>query len=114
MMQLTTVTVFNCIISAGGRMETCEACRFDSRDWTVPDLEGTLNALGVWWEELVRGVDDAILATRPDPTTWSGVEYAIHSRDITRDLGRLVNAILTVDGLDLELPARVDARPDDA
>src|SRR5439155_13286518 len=97
----------------GGRLETCDECGFDAGDWTRHDLIATLEALQPWWEELVRGLDPVLLETRPAPTTWSAIEYAVHSRDLTRDLGRLLHAILTVEGLDLKLPAPVDARADD-
>ena len=94
-------------------VETCEQCRFDSRDWTVEDLVGTLNALGPWWRELLRWVDPALPGMRPAPTTWSALEYAAHSRDVTVLLGMLVDAILTVDGLELPGVDPPEAREDD-
>ena len=34
-----------------------------------------------WRQQLVAASDD--LRTRPEPATWSAIEYAAHSRDIT-------------------------------
>jgi MOSC domain-containing protein YiiM len=95
------------------RVEICAWCRFDSRDWTVADLLGTLNALGPWWRELTRWVDPTLLGVRPAPTTWSALEYAVHSRDTIAVHGRLLHAVLTVDGLEVRADPPADARPDD-
>jgi MOSC domain-containing protein YiiM len=95
------------------RVETCAQCRFDSRDWTVADLVGTFNALGAWWRELTRWVDPELLGLRPASTTWSALEYAVHSRDTIAAHGRLLHAVLTVDDLDLRADPPVDARPGD-
>ena len=95
------------------RVETCEQCRFDSRDWTVQDLAGTLQVLGPWWRELLRWVDPALVGARPAPTTWSALEYVAHSRDVTFLLGHLLHAVLTVDGLELPGVDPPEARADD-
>ena len=95
------------------RVETCEQCRFDSRDWTVQDLAGTLQVLGPWWRELLRWVDPALVSARPAPTTWSALEYVAHSRDVTFLLGHLLHAVLTVDGLELPGVHPPEARADD-
>ena len=95
------------------RVETCAGCRFDSRDWTIADLVGTLNALGPWWRELTRGVDPGLLGVRPAPTTWSALEYALHSRDVIAVHGRFLHSILTVEDLEVQGFASPDARPDD-
>jgi MOSC domain-containing protein YiiM len=95
------------------RAETCTWCRFDSRDWTTADLVGTLTALGPWWRELTRCVDPHLLGLRPAATTWSALEYAVHSRDIIAVHGRLLHAILTIDDLEVRGDPPPDARPDD-
>jgi MOSC domain-containing protein YiiM len=95
------------------RAETCAWCRFDARDWTIADLVGTLTALGPWWRELTRWVDPDLLGVRPSSTTWSALEYAVHSRDMIALHGRFLHAIVTVDGLDVRVDPPPDARPDD-
>lgn len=87
------------------RGETCDQCRFDARDWTAGDLAATLLALGPWWRETTRWVDPDVVAARPAPDTWSALEYAAHSRDLTGGLGRLLHAVLTVDDLVLDIDA---------
>jgi len=101
--------------SLGGvrRAETCAWCRFDARDWSIADLVGTLNALGPWWRELTCRVDPELLGARPAPTTWSALEYAIHSRDIIAVHGKFLHAILTVDDLEVRVGPPSDARADD-
>jgi MOSC domain-containing protein YiiM len=63
-------------------VETCEACRFDGAQYDLPDTIGTLRALGQMWRWAVEGVDSAILATRPAPSVWSALEYAVHSAEV--------------------------------
>ena len=63
-------------------VETCEACRFDGAQYDLPDTIGTLRALGQMWRWAVEDVDSAILATRPEPSVWSALEYAVHSAEV--------------------------------
>ncbi len=62
--------------------ETCEACRFDGAQYDLRDTVGTLHALGVMWRWAVEGVDPSVLATRPEPTVWSALEYTVHSAEV--------------------------------
>ena len=91
------------------RSETCSWCRFDADRWTRNDLAQTLDCLGAWWRELVVGVEPLLLAQRPAPATWSAVEYAVHSGEILRLLDAFVEAILTVDDLDVAARPSIDA-----
>jgi hypothetical protein len=62
--------------------ERCEACGFDGATYTDPALLDALRSLPESWrQQLVSAGDD--LRTRPEPDTWSAIEYAAHSRDIT-------------------------------
>ena len=49
---------------------------------TTPDCSGALRSLGGRWR---RQLADAggDLRPRPEPDTWSAIEYAAHSRDVT-------------------------------
>jgi hypothetical protein len=62
--------------------EQCEACGFDGGDLTDAELLASLRSLGERWRDqlAVAGIH---LRTRPAPTTWSAIEYAAHSRDVT-------------------------------
>ena len=62
--------------------ERCEACGFDGGRLADQDLLDGLHDLGPSWAALTAGAGDR-LRVRPAPQTWSALEYAAHSRDIT-------------------------------
>jgi len=63
--------------------ERCEACGFDGGAYSDGALLASLRLLGDRWEEQLSAAGEH-LRTRPDPGTWSAIEYAAHSRDVTR------------------------------
>ena len=76
--------------------ECCEACGFDGgvySDWAL--LDG-LRGLGDRWRERLAEAGDR-LRSRPAPVTWSAIEYAEHSRDITALHAHGVEQALTSD-----------------
>ena len=46
------------------------------------ELLESLRGLGVRWRQQLMAAG-VLLRSRPDPTTWSAIEYAAHSRDVT-------------------------------
>ena len=62
--------------------ETCAACGFDGATFDHAGLLDALGGLGRSWAALLGGAGD-LLRVRPEPPTWSAIEYAAHSRDIT-------------------------------
>jgi hypothetical protein len=62
--------------------ERCEACGFDGAMYTDSALLEALRSLHRRWGHLLVEAGDE-LRVRPDPDTWSAIEYAAHSRDIT-------------------------------
>lgn len=62
--------------------EHCDACGFDGATFSDVDLLVALRDLGARWRRQLE-VAAGDLRTRPAPTTWSAIEYAAHSRDIT-------------------------------
>jgi hypothetical protein len=62
--------------------EQCAACGFDGTTYTDTALLDALRALGPRWRALLSDAG-AELRVRPEPETWSALEYAAHSRDIT-------------------------------
>jgi hypothetical protein len=62
--------------------ERCEACGFDGGAYSDAALLDALRGLGERWRAQLADAGDRI-RTRPAPKTWSAVEYAAHSRDIT-------------------------------
>ncbi|HEY5109006.1 MAG TPA: hypothetical protein VII96_05290 [Acidimicrobiales bacterium] len=62
--------------------EQCAACRFDGAGFDTEGLLASLRGLGARWGALLADAGDD-LRVRPAPQTWSAIEYAAHSRDIT-------------------------------
>ena len=76
--------------------EQCDACGFDGGDFSDSQLLDSLRRLGERWHAQLAAAGDH-LRTRPAPTTWSAIEYAVHSRDVTRLHAYGVEQALTVD-----------------
>jgi hypothetical protein len=76
--------------------EICAACDFDGAGYNGTELLAALRALGPQWRALLAGAGDD-LRRRPAPETWSAIEYAAHSRDITALHAYGVEQALTVD-----------------
>jgi hypothetical protein len=62
--------------------ESCDACGFDGSAYDDVSLIETLRGLGPRWRPLLAEAGPE-LRIRPEPTVWSALEYAAHSRDIT-------------------------------
>jgi DinB superfamily len=62
--------------------EHCDACGFDGATYSDSELLDSLRSLGGRWRQQLAAAG-VHLRTRPAPTTWSAIEYAAHSRDVT-------------------------------
>ena len=62
--------------------ERCDACGFDGAIHDDDALIRALRALGLRWRTLLAD-SGAELRRRPEPSVWSAIEYAAHSRDVT-------------------------------
>ncbi len=62
-------------------MDACESCGFVYADVAVTDVGMLLRSLGPRYRNRLS-LEAAHLRTRPDPTTWSALEYACHVRDV--------------------------------
>jgi hypothetical protein len=62
--------------------EQCDACGFDGATYADSELLESLRGLGDRWRHQLVAAG-CHLRTRPTPTTWSAIEYAAHSRDVT-------------------------------
>jgi hypothetical protein len=60
----------------------CTECGFDGRAFTIEDVRTRLQALPGEIAPLVRAVPSEALGVRPDPATWSVLEYLGHLRDL--------------------------------
>jgi hypothetical protein len=60
----------------------CDECGFDGRPLTLKDVSAQLRDVPAGVQALLAGSDEPSLRRRPDPTTWSAVEYLGHLRDL--------------------------------
>ena len=82
--------------------DPCPECRFDPS--SVDDVAGEIEDLGrKYAAPLTRylpGEDGiALLRTRPDPETWSPLEYACHVRDVLRLFDQRTQAMVAEPGV---------------
>ena len=80
----------------------CPECGFDATAVTPDNAEATIRALGRRYRapltRLLPGEDpNLILHRRPDPATWSALEYAAHMRDVIALWGSTLHLALTQD-----------------
>jgi len=76
--------------------ERCDECGFDGGDYDDASLLAAVRSLGPRWRELLA-IAGPQLRERPEPSVWSAIEYAAHSRDITALHVYGVEQALTVD-----------------
>jgi hypothetical protein len=62
--------------------EHCRACGFDGSSYSASSLLAEVGDLGPRWRTLLIAAGPE-LRIQPRPGTWSAIEYAAHSRDIT-------------------------------
>jgi len=62
--------------------EQCTACNFDGSEYEPAQMLDAIRDLGPQWIRLLLDAGDE-LRQRPAPETWSALEYAAHSRDVT-------------------------------
>jgi hypothetical protein len=64
----------------------CPECGLDTREITPDQVAGLLREVTTSWEDLLSGAVDVPgdLTVRPDPGTWSPLEYGCHVRDVFR------------------------------
>jgi S-DNA-T family DNA segregation ATPase FtsK/SpoIIIE len=89
----------------------CAECGFDASTVVPTNGEATVRALGRRYQapltHLLPGEDaDTVLRQRPDPSTWSVLEYAAHVRDVIALWGSTLHLALTEDRPHLPLPDR--------
>jgi hypothetical protein len=59
----------------------CPECGFVPTDVGTDDLAAVIRSNAGTWELVLTGADSAV---RPEPATWSTLEYACHVRDVHR------------------------------
>ncbi|WP_295660143.1 bifunctional 2-polyprenyl-6-hydroxyphenol methylase/3-demethylubiquinol 3-O-methyltransferase UbiG [uncultured Nocardioides sp.] len=73
---------------------SCPDCGFTSAAHGVADLPDLLRSTTATWSRVLRGPD---VRERPDPSTWSPLEYACHVRDVHRVFAERVALMLAQD-----------------
>jgi hypothetical protein len=78
-------------------VDRCDSCSFVYADLPVPDIATRLRLLAAEYPDRLERVDDRSLRARPEPETWSALEYTCHVRDVFRVQRERVALTLTVD-----------------
>lgn len=71
-------------VSDGRPHEECDECGFAGGDWTVERGRDAFDQMGTRWRELLGAFAGDAVRQRPEPTVWSPLEYAAHTREILR------------------------------
>jgi hypothetical protein len=74
----------------------CPECGFESAAIAREDVVPLLRANADGWRGVLAGDDDHVRA-RPEPQTWSPLEYACHVRDCCRVYDERLRLMLTED-----------------
>jgi S-DNA-T family DNA segregation ATPase FtsK/SpoIIIE len=78
-------------------VDRCDSCSFVYADLPVPDIAARLRLLAAQYPDRLALVDDPSLRARPEPETWSALEYTCHVRDVFRVQRERVALTLTVE-----------------
>ncbi|NNE74123.1 MAG: MOSC domain-containing protein [Acidimicrobiales bacterium] len=88
--------------TAGPRpREVCEQCGFDSDLYSRADTISSPSIVPAVLKAAIEGLEDEVLQTRPDPTTWSIAEYFDHVRETAFGNRFVIEAALADPELDL-------------
>lgn len=95
------------MIPGEGPLEGCDACGFDSARYDRADTISSQRVIPAILAAASAGLDDAALHTRPDPATWSIVEYLDHVREVAFGNRMAIEIALQDPGTDLGEPPEV-------
>ena len=74
----------------------CPECGFDTMGFPAEAVPGMIMANAAAWQAALDGASD--VRARPEPGTWSPLEYACHVRDVFRLYDERLRLMLTLDG----------------
>jgi hypothetical protein len=77
----------------------CPACGFDAGALRRVDVGSTTRRVADRFAALLEGVD---VRSRPEPETWSVLEYGCHVRDVCRVMDHRLQLMLANDGAEFE------------
>lgn len=72
----------------------CPECGFAAAEVPNADIAGLVRSFTAPWGEVLRRAD---VRDRPDPSTWSPLEYAAHVRDVCRIFDERLTLMRTED-----------------
>jgi hypothetical protein len=72
----------------------CPECGLDTSTFAASDTPVMLRTNAEAWREVLAGAN---VRERPDPTTWSPLEYGAHVRDVCRVYAERLHLMLTQD-----------------
>jgi hypothetical protein len=75
-------------------MASCSVCGIDEDDISVPDAIAAIRTFPRRYREALAAVPPATLRIRPDPDTWSVLEYAVHAREVLELLAMTLPIVL--------------------
>lgn len=75
-------------------MAPCPVCGIDEDDISVPDAIAAIRSFPRRYREALAPVPPDALRTRPDPDTWSVLEYAVHAREVLELLAQTLPIVL--------------------
>lgn len=84
--------------------EHCSECGFEASNVTTRNAVNVLHDLGGRYEAALAGDSTDTLRQRPQPQTWSALEYAAHMRDVIALWGGALHVTLTRDHPELPRP----------
>ncbi|MGI9601264.1 MAG: MOSC domain-containing protein [Acidimicrobiales bacterium] len=94
--------------------EQCDQCGFDSTGWTRQDLTHAFSYIAARAVYTMEDLDSAAVATRPDPETWSMLEYLDHVRDVVWGHRFIVDIARQQPDIDLGTPDSPEFAPEPA
>ncbi len=96
-------------------MASCPDCGIDEADIAVPDAIAAIRSFPRRYREALDAVPPAALRIRPDPETWSVLEYAVHAREVLELLSMTLPIVLEHPDSHfppIDVTEAADARPD--
>ncbi|MGZ6998780.1 MAG: hypothetical protein ACXVLZ_11175, partial [Acidimicrobiia bacterium] len=63
-------------------MAACPECGVDEDALTIGDAVNAIRSFPRRYRDATTSLDPDLLTKRPDPTTWSVLEYVVHTREV--------------------------------
>jgi hypothetical protein len=83
-------------------MAACPVCGIDEAGMAVPDALGAIRGFPRRYREAMDSFAPARLRERPDPDTWSALEYTVHFREVLELLA--MSLPIVVEERDVQFP----------